>query len=463
MDTMTTLVKNVSTVTFDDLTPEAVEAAKKSILDTVGVTIAGSSVEGCQILAEHVKELGGPPESSIAVFGGKAPAYLAAQVNGAMARALEIDDVSDEFVIHPSVSIVPACLAAAERTEGVNGKELITAMALGQDIMFRMAAATKLSAIISGRYNFFRVFASTGAVGKLMRLSEDQLRNAEGIAFSQMSGDGQSARDGVMSHYIQSGTVAKSALEAVLMARKGIIGAKNILEGPSGYFVAIEPDPNLDALTFELGETFRGAETCIKPYTSCRQTHEAIDLVIAIRKETGITLNQIAEITVHVNDQCYNLVCNPLEQKRRPQSMVDAQFSLPYTVAAAFAKGDIFIDEVSEQTIKDPDILSLLQRITPLVDERCQTELVLGSVTMEVITRDGRTIFKETRIPRGNYQNPLSMNDLVYKFKKCASHAARKFPDDQLDKILEFLCDLENVKDVTEITELLVPHPMNGM
>jgi 2-methylcitrate dehydratase PrpD len=95
-----------------------------------------------------------------------------------MARALDIDDVSDGFVLHPSVSIIPACFAAADREGGRSGEELITALTLGQDMMFRMVASTKMSAIISGRYNLFRVFASAGAVGKLMGLNENQLLNA---------------------------------------------------------------------------------------------------------------------------------------------------------------------------------------------------------------------------------------------------------------------------------------------
>jgi 2-methylcitrate dehydratase PrpD len=463
MDIMATLVKNLAAVTYDDLTPEAVDAAKKAVVDTIGVMFAGSSVKGCQILEAHIKDLGGPPESTVAVFGGMVPAYLAAQANGAMARALEIDDVSDEFVLHPSVSIIPACLAAAERHSGINGKELITAIALGQDIMFRMAAATKLSAIISGRYNLFRVFAATAAVGKLMGLGEDELLNAEGIAYSQMAGDGQSARDGAMTSFIQSGTVAKSAIESVLLAQRGIEGSKNVLQGPSGFFNAIEPDPNLDALVFELGRTFRGAEICIKPYTSCRLTHEAIDLALDIKKENRIGVNRIAKIIVRVNEQCFNLVCNPLDQKRQPRTMVDAQFSLPYTVAAALVKGDVFIEEVTEKAIKEADILSLAQRITPVLDNRCKTGLSVGSSIMEMTTQDGQTFVKETRLPKGNHRNPLSMDEVVEKFKKCVSFSARTFRHEHVVKMLDLFNKLEELQEVRAITELLAPSQLENI
>ena len=126
---------------------------------------------------------------------------------GELARADELDDASNKFVLHSSVSIVPACIATAEKAGGISVKELITAVAMDQDIMFRMAAATRSSAIQSGRYNLFRLFASTTAVGKLLRLSEEQLLNAEGIAYSRTAGVGQSARDGAMTSYIKAGAI----------------------------------------------------------------------------------------------------------------------------------------------------------------------------------------------------------------------------------------------------------------
>ena len=459
MDIMKTLVKNITSIKFEDLPTEAITTTKKSIIDTLGVMIAGSSVDGCKLLVDYIREWGGPEESTIAVFGGKVPSNLAAQANGAMARALEIDDVSDELVLHPSVSIVPTCLAIAERLGRISGKEFITSIALGQDLIFRMAAATKLSPITSGRYNLFRIFASTGTAGKILELNEEQLLNAMGIAYSQMAGDGQSARSGAMTSYIQSGTVAKSAIESVFMAQKGITGAKNVIQGPSGFYKAIEPDSNLEALTSQLGTKFKGSEICIKLYTSCRCTHEAIDLALDMVKEEGVNPSQIDEITVRVNDQCYNLVCHPLDQKRHPKTLVDAQFSIPYTVAAAIVRGDVFIDELSDQAINDPNILRLAQRVTPIEENKCQTDLAVGSTVMEIKTQDGQKLSKQIQLPRANPKNPVSMDGVIEKFKKCANYSIRTFSKDHIDKMVKILCNLEQLEDATELTQLLVPNP----
>ncbi|MCK4822520.1 MmgE/PrpD family protein, partial [bacterium] len=355
MDIMETLVKNIAGIKFEDLPPEAISTAKKGIADTIGAMIAGSSVEGCQLLVEHIREWGGHEESTIAVFGDKAPSNLAAQANGAMARALEIDDVTDVFPLHPSASIVPTCLAIAERRGKITGHEFITAVALAQDLIIRMALANKLDPIVSGRYNLFKIFPSTGAAGKLLGLDEEHLLNAMGISYSQMVGDGQAAGDGAMTSYIQQGIVAKSAIESALLAQAGITGTRNVLQGPRGFYNAIEPEPNLDALTSELGERFMGVEIAVKFYTACRGTHEAIDLTLDMVRQKKIDPDQIDEIIVKVNEPIYNLVCQPLDRKRHPETLVDAQFSLPYAVGAAIIRGDFFIDELSDEAIKDPD------------------------------------------------------------------------------------------------------------
>ena len=458
MDIMESLVKNIVSTQFESLPPEAILASKKGIADTIGAMIAGSSVEGCQILVDHLREWGGREESTIAVFGEKAPCNLAAQANGAMARALEIDDVTDFFPLHPSASIVPTCLAIAERRGKVTGQEFITAVALAQDLIIRMALANKLDPIVSGRYNLFKIFPPTGAAGKLLGLDEKKLLNAMGIAFSQMVGDGQAAGDGVMTSYIQQGTVAKSAIESALLAQAGITGTKNVLQGQRGFYNAFEPEPNLKALTLGLGEKFMGVEIATKLYTACRCTHEAIDLSLDMTIQEKIDPSQINEILVKVNEPTYNLVCQPLERKRHPETLVDAQFSLPYAVGAAIIRGDFFIDEVNDRAIRDPNILKLVQKVTPVIDQECQTELVIGSAIMEIKVKNDQKFSKKIQFPRGNPKNPVGMDAVIEKLRKCVNYSVRPFPKENIDKLVDLLYKLEQLEDVTQLTQLLCPN-----
>ncbi|MGD0917819.1 MAG: MmgE/PrpD family protein [Thermodesulfobacteriota bacterium] len=456
MDLMETLAKHASQVMFEDLPPQVVSITKRSVLDTLGVMIGGSSIEGCRLLVDYICDWGGREEGTIAVFGRKAPAALAAQANGAMARVLELDDIIDMFPLHPSASIIPTCLAVAERQGTINGKDFITAVVLGHDLVIRLAMSVKMNPMISGRDNLFMVFALTGSAGKLLGLNEDQLLNAMGIAYSQMVGDVQASMDGVMMTYIQQGTRAKSAIEAALMAQKGITGTQNVLQGQYGFYNAYEPDPRLEVLTKGLGKKFRGEDLAIKFHSACRLTHQAIDLAQMFRVD-GITADQIDRITVKVAEECYKFVCAPLEKKRTPRTSVDAQFSIPYVTAATFVRGDVFIDEINEQSINDPEILKLAQRITPVLDPERKTDLVLGSVVMEVKTRSGRILLKKTEFPKGNPRNPVTMEECIKKFRKCVSCSLKPFPQKQLDQIIEVVGNLEQLDNVNQLGMLLVP------
>lgn len=456
MDMIEILVKHVWRVGFENLPPKVVLFTKKSIIDTLGVMIAGSSVKGCELLVDYIREWGGHPESTIAVFGTKVPCALAAQANGAMARAMELDDVSDAYPLHVTASVLPACMAVAERAGNVNGKQLITAVALGQDLAVRMALAMKLTPVVSGRYNLSQVFCYAALAAKLLGLTEEQALNAAGIGYHQMVGDIQALTDGVMTAYIQQGTRAKSAIEAALMAQKGITGTKDVLQGQFGFFHAYEPDPNLEDLTSGLGMELRGPELSVKLHSTCRFTHESIDLAQSFLSD-GLDPDDIAYVKVRCADQPYKLVGQPVELKQKPETHVDAKFSIPYTTAAAFLRGDVFIEEVDEETIKDPKILDLAQRITPVVDPTCQSDIVLGRTVMEVTTRDGRTLRKEIQFPKGNPRNPASMDDCIAKFRKCVIYSKRPFPDGQLDHIVKLVKNLEQVEDASQLVRSLIP------
>ena len=454
MDVMNSFVRNFLKTNFNSLPDETVVSAKRAILDTIGVMIAGSSDRGCQLLVEAIREWGGPAEATIAIFGEKVPANLAALTNGTMARALEIADVYDGFPLHPSSSIVPVALSLAERQGGITGKDLIRAVAIGHDMLIRMALATKVGPIQSGRYNLFKIFPPTGVAGFLLGLDEEQMSNAMGIAFTQMVADGQSALDGAMTHYLQQGIVAQSAIESALLAQKGITGGRNILQGRYGLYNSYEPDPNLEELTRDLGKVFLGGEISIKLYSSCRATHEAIDLALDILENEKIIPDQIEQITVKVNEPVFNLTC--LNRKPNPQTSVEAQFSLPYCVAAALIKGDVFVDELSEKTIKDPAITALAERVRPIIDNDCQTELVVGSTVMEIKLADGRKFSNRTNYPRGNPKNPLSLDHCLSKFTKSVSFSLRPLPEENINKIKSLLVELEGISDVGQIPRLLI-------
>jgi 2-methylcitrate dehydratase PrpD len=458
MDLMALLVNNIVKTQFSDLTPEAVEVAKKGILDTVGLILGGSSISGCQLLVQAIKEMGGKEESTIAVFGGKVPPNLAALANCAMSRALDIDDVHDVFVLHPDVVIVPAALAVAECQKGITGRNLITAVALGQDLMVRMGFAAKGKPVNLARLNPYKIFPVTGTVGKLKGLDEEQLLNAMGIAYSHLIGDSKAVRDRAMTFYIQEGEAGRSGVEAVIFAEKGITGSRNILDGELSFFKGIyEQDCNLEALTSELGLRFMGDDIAFKRYCSCRNTHEAINLAIGMVKSGKIDPKRIDKITVRVNKESYGRTCEPLDRKRRPESRLDALFSTPFTVASALLKGDVFIDEMTDENINDPDVLQLAARVTPVQDDQCENGWSVGITVLEIQTKDGQKYSDSQSLPLGNPQNPIGWDECVAKFRKCANVAYKPFTNSQIDELIGKLSVLEDLEDCSQLAQLMVP------
>jgi len=191
MDAIFDISRTLAAIRYEQLSPDAVRMTKSSILDTLGVTLAGSTIgAGCREIADMVKEDGGRPESSILGFGGRVPAPLAAFANGAMSHALDFDDIDDAAAVHPGVATVPAGFAMAERIGKVNGKEFITAICMGADLLLRLGYAGRKG---QGGFKWlpgqiYGGFAATATCGKLLGLDEGALVDAFGIALMQASG-----------------------------------------------------------------------------------------------------------------------------------------------------------------------------------------------------------------------------------------------------------------------------------
>lgn len=453
MDAAVAMAKNVIKTQYSDIPAEAVEATKKDILDTLGAAIAGSAAPGCREIVELMKELGGKKESTILTYGGKVTAVSAAMANGAMGHALDYDDTHDRGIIHAGVTVIPAAFATAERMGKSNGKDFITAVALGVDVACRMALANKEGPagwILTPVYGFF---GAAAASAKLLRLNEAQTVSALGIAYSQASGNNQCVDDGALTKRMQAGFAARGGVMAALMAQKGITGAINSLEGERGiYKVYHGGDYDPAPLTEQLGKRFEVADLSFKPYPCCRTLHPYIDAALALVKEHNIRPEDVLEITIAVNKDPHPR-CYPLEVKCNPRTIVDAQFSIPYAVACALAKGKVGISDFTEAAIRDKVVLALANKITPRFEQKMvRRELTPGLV--EVKAKAG-FYSKYVDVAYGHPKNPMSMEALAAKFTDCAANAAKPLPREDVSRAIEMVTKLEEQEDVTGIMKLL--------
>ena len=235
------LADYVARVRYQDLPAEIVVAAKRDVLDQLGVILAGRSALGCNEVVELVKEWGGKGESTIIGRGEKGPSFWAALANSMMGSSLDYDDTYEYEAgkaLHPGASVIPACLAIAERKGKVHGKDFITAAVAGIDVTCRLLEATRTTMKETG-WAFpplFGYFGAAAGASKILGLGKEGIVNAFGIAYSQAAGNLQCIVDGALTKRMQPAFSASAGVLSALLAARGITGSINTFEGRHGFY-----------------------------------------------------------------------------------------------------------------------------------------------------------------------------------------------------------------------------------
>jgi 2-methylcitrate dehydratase PrpD len=420
-DLVHVLAEHAANLGYEDLPFEAREAAKKSLLDTLGVILAASGLEpAANSVIAIVRECGGSPQSTVLGFGGKAPALWAALANGALAHCLDYDDQTP-WGQHSASAIVPAVLAVAERRGGVPGKDLIAAVAVGQDIFARLRCNVgwrkdwNLSTVLG-------VLAATASAARVMSLSTTQVDHAMGIATMQSSGIMEMvAGQGSDLRGLYAGFSAKGAVLAAMMAEKGVTGIDQMFEGEYGFMKAyFDGRYDRESILRNLGTDFLGSRTLYKRWPCVGTAHSHMKAAIDIVAENDLRLDEIVEICLHVGDY-HALMCQPLQERCAPATLVDAKFSLPFLVALAVARRSLSIRDFSIAGLRDPEVIEVGRKVRLVSDPALDWKLELPPGRVEIVARDGRSWVKTgTGVP-GNADNPMTWDGLCAKFQECAS------------------------------------------
>ncbi|AHG64100.1 MmgE/PrpD family protein [Advenella mimigardefordensis] len=440
---------------FEDLSPDAVDGAKKSILDTIGVILAATGVEpAVKAVNALITEAGGTPESSLMGFGGRAPAVWAAFHNGAMAHCLDFDDHAPEGH-HPSSSIVPAVFALAERRGGVSGKQLIAAVAAGQDMFLRMRRHVP-SRLDWHLTTVLGVFSAAASAAHVLGLTKEQTISALGIAGMQSCGTLELAY-GVGSDLrgMYAGFSTKGAVLAALMAQKGIRGVQSMFEGKAGLFnVYFDNEYDRTGMIRDLGQHYHGGEILYKPWPSCGASHGFIHATLELMREHQLKVADISEIRVNVGDFQKQL-CEPIESRRRPATAADAKFSIPYCVAVAATNGSAKLTDFIGDALADPQVLATAEKITAVVDAQFNWAGKLPKGRLDIITHDGRSFSRVGDNVPGDIECPMDWTYLSAKFSESAALAAVKPASDGVMSAIEMIQHLDRIDDATLVLRVL--------
>ncbi len=454
----------VATTQYENIPPEAIEATKTIISTTLGTAIgASTTVPVCQQMMKLARETAGREESTIIAYGGKVSCYMAAFVNSALAHGLNFEDGSDKYHVHTGIAVVPPAFAVAEKVGKVSGKELITACTLGVDIMVRLSRAIHTKTSRNWQIygwapeQIFGYIPAAAVAGRLLGLNEDELVRAFGLAYSQTAGVMEEISGIGADKAIYCSYSGMAGVLAALMAQMGICGPRDSLEGKNGlYHVYFQGEYDAASLTRDLGRSFEGVGLSFYPYPCSAGLHSYIEAALLMVQEHHIRPQDIAAVTLLVGDieKKATGYCDPLEVKRNPPALSDAQMSLPFAVATAFAKGKPRLQHFVGEGFKDPTILRLSNKVTCEYDARYGWDNETGMMQpgIEVKLTDGRVLRSERKVFRyGSPRHPMSRADHIAKFKDCAAYSIKPLSQDKLDSVIAMLTGLEDVNDVRQI------------
>ncbi|VTU45165.1 MmgE/PrpD family protein [Variovorax sp. PBL-E5] len=447
------LAAHASGTHFDDLPAQAVAAVKRSLLDALGVTLAAGTLgQASRAFVETARSSGQGPSRVIGFGFGAAPS-LAALANGAMSHALDYEDTHDAALVHPHGIALPAALAVAQAVGGITGAQFIAALAVGADISCRLGLAMADDDTRRGwtMRPLLGTYGAAAAVGKLLGLDEARMVQAFALAFNQATcSSGFLSSPNSHMREIRDAFGAQAAVIAAQLAARGVNAYDQPIEGAHGLY-AMYAGGRYDAaqLTSGLGRVFEGANVSFKAWPSCRGTHSFIEAALSLREEAPVAPASIARIDAVVSPT-FRILCEPLAQKRSPQTANDAKFSVPFSTAIALVHGRLSLADYLPPALGDPEVLAMAQRVHCEVCNDWNFDDSLRGI-LKLTLHDGRVWVREISRPLGDVRHPMSEAALLSKFMDCVRYAATPIAPERARRIAAGIATLERAPDLSAL------------
>ena len=449
------LVRHVRQTCYADLPEEVVDAARREVLWALGTSVAGAGAAGSDKIIEFVRQLGGRAESTVIGFGDRVPASVAGLANGVFAKALEYEDKlwldhSHGYAI--GTAVVPAAFATAERLGAVDGKTLLTAVALATDLQARLVLGAPDTIKTNWNSTYvFSVFGATAAAAKLLELDHEQFMDAMGLAYAQAAGNRQALLEGVLGVRMQMGFGVRNGITAAQLAQLGVTGPRHFLTGKFGLYPVIFSGSKVDleALTRDLGRTFLGTRLGFKAYPCGAVVHPVLDAVLSLLATRAVTAESIDAFKVFGTTRL-RIMVEPKEQRQNPTNHAAAEFSLPWAVACTIVDGKLSLSHFTDQALRNPRYADLARKVDADMDDSRH------GVWVEMKLKDGSTARSLTVVqPKGHPDNPQSTEEMVEKYRDCVRHGPNALPPECTEQALRMIVHMEDVTDVAEIIRLL--------
>ena len=409
------LAEEMTGLTYEALAPEDVEQVKRLVLDHVGVAWRGSDTSWSRTLAGWAATLGNNGGCAIVGTAARAAPSIAALINAAAAHGMELDDTHDESLSHPGAPVIAAALAAGTATEAT-GDAVIAAIVAGYEVMARVGMAAGADEVIERGFHptaLFGGFGAATAAAKLYGLDTAEMEQAWGLVLSTAGGSMQFSQDasGTTVKRLHAGYGAQHGTMAAEHARLGIAGPARAFDGRYGLCALFGVRPRPERLERRAGEPFQMHRISLKPYPCCRLFHSTIDALREVTEDFSTPDEAIAGIKVGGPD-----ILVSQHMLRRPQSVMAAQYSLPYALGTSIVCGPSRYEGYEEERLTDPRILAVADRVEAVADGAMQAAFPahFGS-WVELEASDGTCRRSEVLDSRGSPARPLAADALTDK------------------------------------------------
>jgi 2-methylcitrate dehydratase PrpD len=423
------------------------ERARDLLLDHVGVTLGGVPEPSSRAVRTALAALRAHGAATVLGTDLRLPAPDAALANGAAAHALEMDDTHQGGSIHLGAAVIPAALAASELRR-VGGVDFLRAVIAGYDVAGRLAMALDPAAHYARGFHptgTCGTFGAATAAGLSLGLDAAGVRAALGVAGSQAAGSMEFLSDGAWTKRLHPGWAAHAGLYAAVLAQAGYSAPASIFEGRFGTLHAYSDRARAGALRPAAEPVLM--RTSIKPHACCRYAQGPIDAVLRLRAAHGLDPRDVARIEVGLVDAAFPIICEPLAAKRRPTSVVDAQFSLPFSVAVALIDGDAGPDRFTPERAGDPLVRQVMDTVEPTRDAALDARYpAVWPVWVRLTLRDGRRLDAHVDHPTGDPERFPTRDELLAKFRTLA---ARTLPPSETQRLATTIAALHQQADVS--------------
>ncbi|MBQ9422538.1 MAG: MmgE/PrpD family protein [Pyramidobacter sp.] len=441
----------IATTNYDTIPAEAIAVAKERIMDTLGAAVAGAKTwEFRENFLAACRRHG---KGGYAVFGqgvNEFPLPRAAMINATFAHVVELDDGHTNAGVHAGAAIVPLALTLGASL-GCSGKEILAAVVIGYDVVYRLAAAMAPYQIQKGFHPSGNddTIGCMAVAGKLLGLSEKQLANGLGLSALYASGLMEATVSGQSSKCIQVGNAAFNGLSAAYYAAEDMEGTLTAFEGKTGFFNAKSQDVDVDKVCEGLGEKFVIGDTYNKLYPTCRHSQPCIEAALDLAEENGIKWEDVASVWAGTHQVAYDLT----GVIKEPKNAAEAKFSIAYGIALALHEHRFGMAQLEEKFTSDPVNRELAQKVTVVVDPEVQAVYPKKrGARVKITLKDGREFAKELYDLKGSPNAPIGWAELEKKYR---GNVEGIFDDAEANRALELIQGMDSLEGVSELMAIL--------